>query len=116
MDSLIISKAKVRANAFVDDNINDKDIISAIELAQQINLQNLIGSTMYAYILSEGETINDDYKTLITSKIIPLLEWYTVYNLINIKSAGITASGVSKEDRDNSIALAFAELDRKSVV
>ena len=65
---LLISEDLLKSETIVNDNINSQSITPSILIAQEIGLQQVIGTKLYKKILSlvDGDTINDvvnaDYK------------------------------------------------------
>lgn len=108
----IISVQDVKNNAYVDSNVDELSINNAIQLAQDIDLQNLIGTELYNYIIETGDALEDPYLTLVLSKIKPLLVWQAVYNLVNLKTAKIATTSVAKDSNDNTNTLEIKDLNR----
>lgn len=112
----IITTQDVKNNAYVDSNVDDLSINNAIQLAQDIDLQNIIGTSLFEYIINQGSALQEPYISLVVNKIKPLLIWQAVGNLVNLKTAKIATTAVAKDNNDNSIALEIVDLNRLSGV
>lgn len=86
----LIDEKTLKEDSFINDNVGSEFIQPTIELAQDIHLQELIGTKLMNKICSlvEDDTINtsSDYKLLLDSYVIPYLEWM-VTSLIQIPIA-----------------------------
>lgn len=85
---LLISEDLLKSETIVNDNINSQSITPSIMIAQEIGLQQVIGTKLYKKILSlvDDETINDDankeYKYLLDEYIRPYLVKKAMSDLI----------------------------------
>lgn len=84
-----IDEQDLKKNTPINDNVDTGELRSAIATAQDINLQESLGTELYnalstkvqAYVDS-GTTIHADYKTLLDDYVQPMLIHYSyVYSL-----------------------------------
>lgn len=109
---LFISEKSLKANTLINDNVGSEYILPAIRIAQDMGLQNLIGTQLFNKL---GSMIEDDsikkpenaaYKLLLNDYIAPYLEWKVVSDIqlplaYKIRNSGITQT--NNEHQNNSI-------------
>lgn len=82
---LLITEEKLKANTSITDNVDSGELRFAIQQAQQIFIQESLGTNLYEYILNLVKTgdIEDagklDYKELLNNFIQPTLISYAYY-------------------------------------
>lgn len=83
----LISEQTLKADSLINDNTGSEFLQPAIELAQDIHLQELIGTKLLnkicALVEDDSITANTAYQTLLDSYITPYLEWM-VTSLIQV--------------------------------
>lgn len=81
---LLISEDTLKTNSLIDSNIDGKYILPSIEIAQRVDLKNVIGTALYDKIISMvengtiGDSENADYKYLLDNYITDYLVWQTM--------------------------------------
>lgn len=74
---LLISEKYLKTNSLINDNVDSCYIVPAIETAQELGLQQIIGTKLYTTIcrmVDDGSiTGNTDYKYLLDTYILPYL-------------------------------------------
>ena len=108
---LLISEETLKTYSLVNDNIDGKYLLPAIQTAQDIDLETLIGKALLdkLYKLVEtGEIVNNSkYRTLLDDYITPYLVWQVMSNLqlgINYK---LSNSGVITNDDERKSRLDY---------
>ena len=86
MGVLLISETKLKAFTNINKNV-DMDVLKAeVQVAQDIDLQTILGSYFYNHLLSQvyatGNTFNADEKELVDSYIQPYLIQTAYFNAI----------------------------------
>ena len=75
---LLISEKYLKENSVINNNVDSCYLLPAIQTAQEIALQQLIGTKLYNRIcsmVSDGTiNSNEQYKTLLDNYIIPYLQ------------------------------------------
>ena len=74
---LLISAKKIKAFTEVNDNVDEKLLLSNIQIAQDLGLQTLLGTRFYNHILdgAQGGTLTTAETTLLQDYIQPYLLW-----------------------------------------
>ena len=122
--ALFIKKADIVKNSIIDGNIDVDKLLPFIKLAQQIEIQNLIGTDLYNKISNDitsgasgGTGLTGNYLILVNTYIQPALIWfaqmnfipfsaYTITNKSVLKHSSETAENVNKEEVDFLVAKA----------
>lgn len=108
---LLISEETLKTYSLVNDNIDGKYLLPAIQTAQDIDLETLIGKALLdklCKLVETGEIVsNTKYKTLLDDYITPYLVWQVMSNLqlgINYK---LSNSGVITNDDERKSRLDY---------
>jgi hypothetical protein len=110
---LLVSPKYIKDNYLVDNNVDDTLIVNAITDAQEINIQELIG-TKYLKTLKtqvQTNTLTAQNITLLDDYLLPALIRYSLYYLPLYLNNRITAAGVVTKDTDRSTAVDSKDLD-----
>lgn len=108
---LLISEETLKTYSLVNDNIDGKYLLPAIQSAQDIDLETLIGKALLDKLCSMVEngsiTENTNYRVLLDDYITPYMVWQVMSNLqigINYK---LSNSGVITNDDERKSRLDY---------
>lgn len=117
--ALFISRTDLVKNSIIDGNVDTDKFIQFIKIAQQIDIQNLLGTDLYNKISADiiADTLTGNYLTLVNTYVQPSLIWFAQMNYIpfaayQIKNGGVfkhsseTAQNVDKNEVDYLVAKA----------
>lgn len=92
------------ATTYVDDNVDAKLINQAIDDAQEIWIQQVLGHDLYNKIMSDcfNETITGNYYNLLNDYVLPALSLWAQYNLIPYLNWKFTNKSVAERTSDTS--------------
>ena len=82
---LLISEQRLKDNTSINDNVDSSELRFSIQMAQNIFLQESLGTNLFEKILSLVQTSNIDlagninYKELLNNFIQPMLIQYSFY-------------------------------------
>ena len=99
-DILLTSEAYVRSQTDLDDNLLGKVLLPAIKLAQDIELQEALGTRLYRSLQQKvfdevmDETGNTQYKELLDDYIQPFLAYQTLANCVSLSRVKVANAGV----------------------
>ena len=114
---LLISEDKVKTLSNLDANVFGKWLLPSIREAQDINLQQIIGSCLYNYILTLVETgeIADDanakYKDLLDNEITDFLIYQSLVNVIPKININLANFGVAISNDEHIQTLSQGNVD-----
>jgi hypothetical protein len=90
--ALFINRTDLVRNSIIDGNVDTDKFIQFIKLAQQIHIQNYLGTELYnkiSTLITSGdidEAEYADYKTLLNDYIQPMLIWWSQVDYIPFAS------------------------------
>ena len=115
--ALFITMTELKRKSIIDGALDTDKLIQFVEVAQDIHIQNFLGTKLYEKIQSliTGGTLDDSanaaYKTLLNSHIKPMLIWYSQYSYIPFAAYQISNGGIFKHTTESSDTLTKSELD-----
>mgnify|MGYP000483330555 CR=1 FL=1 len=119
--ALFINRTDLVKNSIIDGNVDTDKFIQFIKVAQQIDIQNLLGTDLYNKIGTDiaagGTGLTGNYLTLVNKYVQPTLIWfaqmnyipfaaYTITNKSVLKHSSETAQNVDKNEVDYLVAKA----------
>lgn len=112
---LLINEKTLKENSLIDSNIDGKYILPSIELAQNIDLQNVIGKALYDKLIKLVKTNeislpeNADYKYLLDNYITDYLIWQTMSTIQISVNYKFKQSGMIQNQDDRKAAIDYSE-------
>lgn len=115
---LFINVSYVKERSSIMENVEDKFIKSHIFQAQDIHLQNILGSTLYEdminnFNINTGTFDNQNYIELNEKYIQPCLLYYTLYESLDDLYAKITNKSIVIQNSENSTPITEAYLSKR---
>ena len=117
--ALFINRTDLVKNSILDGNVDTDKFIQFIKVAQQIDIQNLLGTDLYNKISTDiiAGNLAGNYLSLVNTYVQPTLIWFAQMNYIpfaayQIKNGGVfkhsseTAQNVDKNEVDYLVAKA----------
>lgn len=115
--ALFIGNKDLVRNTIIDGNVDVNKFKQFIKLAQDIHIQNYLGSKLYdklqALILAGelNENDNPDYTTLVDEYLKPMLIHFAMVDYIPFSAYQIANGGVFKHSSENSETASKQEVD-----
>lgn len=105
---LFLNPSYFKENSIVDDNVDDKIILSSILEAQEFYIKPLLGSALYndMVLAITNNTLSANYRTLIEDYIRPTLKYWTLYEAILILNFKFTNLAVAQLQGTNEQSVA----------
>lgn len=96
MNILLIDPEKVKEVTAIDNNIAGDFLLPAIKEAQEMDLEETIGSPLYKALIKKvsEHSVSGVYKELLEEKIHPFLQYASVARLIPKVAYKVTNAGV----------------------
>lgn len=116
--ALFISVKDLKDHSIIDGNTDADKIIQFIEVAQDIHIQQYLGTSLYDKLQSLiiADTIDDvanaDYKTLRDTYLKPCLIWFSHVEYLPFSLFTIDNSGLTRHRGQNEDIVGFEEVDR----
>lgn len=113
MTALFISRTDLVKNSILDGNVDTDKFIQFIKIAQEIHIQNYLGTKLYDKIASDiiGDTLTGDYLTLVTKYLQPMLIHYAMVDYLPFAAYQVKNGGVFKHNSENSETVSKNEVD-----
>ena len=112
---LFINRTDLVRNSIIDGNVDTDKFIQFIKIAQEIDVQQIIGTDMYnalsAAIPNIDLPVNARWKTILDEYIVPMLIWYAQSNYFPFAAYQVKNGGVFKHTSENSISADKNEID-----
>ena len=111
--ALFISRTDLVKTSIIDGNTDSDLFIQFIKTAQQIEIQNYLGTDLYNKISSDiiAGTLTGDYLNLVNDYVQPMLIWWAQVSYIPFAAYKIKNGGVFKHISENSESLSKNEVD-----
>lgn len=106
---LLISEEKIKKYTLVNDNVDGQYLQVAIQSAQEIDLNNLIGPVLYEKIINDikMDTLTAPYKLLVDEYITPYLCWQVMSTIQVATNYKLTNSGTIQNNDDKKSAVEY---------
>ena len=112
---LFINRTDLVRNSIIDGNVDTDKFIQFIKIAQEIDVQQIIGTDMYNALSAAIPNIdlpaNARWKTILDDYIVPMLIWYAQSNYFPFAAYQVKNGGVFKHTSENSISADKNEID-----
>ena len=116
--ALFINRTDLVKNSILDGNVDTDKFIQFIKVAQQIDIQNLLGTDLYNKISADitsgaagGTGLTGNYLTLVNTYVQPTLIWFAQMNYIPFAAYTIKNGGVFKGTSETAETVNKNEVD-----
>ena len=113
--TLFINRTDLIRNSIMDGNVDTDKFIQFVKIAQEIDVQQLMGTKMYdaltAAIPNIDQPANSRWKTVLNDYIVPMLIWYAQSNYMPFAAYQIKNGGVFKHTSENAQSVDKNEID-----
>lgn len=110
---LFITPKDLKNNTILNGNVDTDMFIQFIKIAQQMHVQNYLGTQLYNTITTkiETSTLTGDYLDLVIDYVQPMLIHFAMVDYLPFANYQIRNGGVFKHKTDNSESTTAQELD-----
>ena len=111
--ALFISRTDLDKNSIIDGNTDTDKFIQFIKIAQEIEVQNYLGTDLYNKISADiiAGTLTGDYLNLVNDYVQPMLIWWAQVSYLPYAAYQIKNGGVFKHTSENSESVSKSEVD-----
>ena len=111
--ALFINRTDLVKNSILDGNVDTDKFIQFIKVAQQIDIQNLLGTDLYNKISADiiAGNLSGNYLTLVNTYVQPTLIWFAQMNYIPFAAYQIKNGGVFKHSSETAQNVDKNEVD-----
>jgi hypothetical protein len=113
MTTLFITQTDLKANTILNGNVDADLFMQFIKIAQQMHVQNYLGTQLYNSITTKinTTTLTGDYLDLVKDYVQPMLIHFAMVDYLPFANYQIRNGGVFKHRSDNSESTTKDELD-----
>ena len=110
---LFITRNDIVRYSNLNGAVDSDKMIQFIKLAQDIHLENVLGTDLMNRLKSDIEagTLTDPYLTLLNKYIKPMLIHYSLLEIIPFNAYQISNGGIFKHNSENSESVSKSEVD-----
>ena len=113
---LFLNRTDLVRNSIIDGNLDTSKLLQHIKIAQEIDVQEIIGTQMYEGLtdaITNGIDLpaNARWKTILDQFIVPMLIWFGQANFYPFAAYTIANGGVYKHQSENSQSVDKSEID-----
>ncbi len=112
---LFINRTDLARNSIMDGNVDTNKFIQFIKIAQEIDVQQIMGTKMYEGLTNAIPNIDDPsnarWKTVLDDYIVPMLIWYAQASYMPFAAYQIKNGGVFKHTSENAQSVDKNEID-----
>lgn len=111
--ALFITPTDLKQNSLLDGNVDTDKFIQFIKIAQQIHIQNYLGTKLYDKISQDiiDDTLTGDYLTLVRDYVKDMLIHYAMVDYLPFSAYQVANGGVFKHTSENSESVTKSEVD-----
>jgi hypothetical protein len=111
--TLFITPTDLKQNTILNGNVDTDTFIQFIKIAQQMHVQNYLGTQLYNTITNKinTTTLTGDYLDLVVDYIQPMLIHFAMVDYLPFANYQIRNGGVFKHRTENSESTTKDELD-----
>lgn len=111
--ALFITPTDLKQNSLIDGNVDTDKFIQFIKIAQQIHIQNFLGTRLYDKISADiiANTLTGDYLTLVRDYVKDMLIHYAMVDYLPFAAYQVSNGGVFKHASENSESVTKSEVD-----
>ena len=111
--ALFISRTDLVKNSIVDGNVDTDKFIQFVKIAQEIHIQNYLGSKLYDKISADiiADSLTGNYLSLVTDYVQPMLIHYAMVDYLPFAAYQVKNGGVYKHSSENSESATKDEVD-----
>jgi hypothetical protein len=111
--ALFITRTDLVKNTIIDGNVDTDKFIQFIKIAQEIHIQNYLGTDLYEKISADilDDSLTGDYLTLVNKYVQPMLIHYAMADYLPFAAYQVKNGGVFKHSSENSESVDKNEID-----
>lgn len=110
---LFIKREDLVRNTALGGNVDTDKFIQFIKIAQEIHIQNFLGTKLYQRLINDiaAGTLAGNYLSLLTTYVQPMLIHYAMVEYMPFAAYTIANAGIYKHNSENSTGVDKEEVD-----
>lgn len=112
--ALFVTRHDISVFTSANGNIDSDKILPFINQAQEIHMQNYLGTDLYVRLQNDiqGGTLTGDYLELLQKYLKPMLLQWSMVEYLPFAGINISNSGIYTKNPENSTPLTRADVDK----
>ena len=113
MKALFIDRDELIARGPLNGNIDPDNLMQYIELAQDIHIQQQLGTDLYNKLMADviAEDLAGNYLALMTNHIKPMLIHYALVEYLHYAAFTISSGGIFRHSPENATVADKSDVD-----
>lgn len=110
---LFIKRSDIVKNTALSGNVDPDKFLQFVKLAQEIHIQNFLGTDLYNKISNDilASALTGDYLSLVNDYVQPMLIHYAMAEYLPFAAYTIANGGVFKHNSENATQPSKSEID-----
>tara|TARA_E500000178_G_scaffold350082_1_gene408283 strand:- start:1465 stop:1965 length:501 start_codon:yes stop_codon:yes gene_type:complete len=110
---LFIKVSTLKKNTIIDGNVDVDKLLPYIKIAQEIHIQNFLGTKLYQAIETKivNNNLSGEYLTLVNEYVQPALIHYAMMDYLPFAAYQVKNAGIFKHISENAESVAKNEVD-----
>jgi len=110
---LFIKRSDIVKNTALSGNVDPDKFLQFVKLAQEIHIQNFLGTDLYDKISNDiiATSLTGDYLSLVNEYVQPMLIHYAMAEYLPFAAYTISNGGIFKHNSENSTQPSKEEID-----
>ncbi|GAA4326266.1 hypothetical protein [Flaviaesturariibacter amylovorans] len=115
---LLISDRHLKDQALVESNVDAKVLAKVIHSVQEIQLKQILGSTLYGSLIQavadqiqSGTTLSETYTEVLNDYVKPWMVWAVAADFLILNQYKVTNKGVLRLSDDGAESVSLQELE-----
>jgi hypothetical protein len=99
---LFVTPEDIKRNTIINGNVDTNEFIQFIKIAQQMHIQNYLGTQLYDRITTDiqNDDLTEDYQFLLNEYIQPMLIHFAMVDYVPFAGVTIKNGGIFKHRND----------------
>lgn len=110
---LFVTPEDIKRNTIINGNMDNNEFLQFVKIAQQIHIQNYLGTKLYNKITEdiENDTLDADYQYLLNEYVQPMLINFAMVDYVPFAGVTIKNGGIFKHRTDTGEVPSKEEID-----
>lgn len=111
--ALFITNKDLKRFSVLDGNVDADKFIQYIDIAQDIHIQNYLGTDLYEKLQADiiADTLTGNYLSLVNTYVKPMLIHWAMVEYLPFAAYTVANKGVYKHSAENSESVSKSEVD-----
>jgi len=111
--ALLVTTDDLKNNTIIDGNVDTAKFIQFMRIAQEVHVQNYLGTSLYREIQDKiiNDTLTGDYLDLVNNYLKDMVIYFAMVDYVPFSAFQISNGGVYKHRSENSDTATKEEID-----